>query len=434
MTASPEIAKLHTSYRMFVDGTFTEGGGARLATINPSTGEVLAEVSTASGADVDSTVRVARRAYDRVWSRMAGAERAKYLFRIARLVQERARELAVLESLDTGRPIRASRDTLVPAAAAHFFYHAGWADKLAYAGYGPDPRPLGIAGQIIGPDAALLTAAQTIAPALACGNTVVLKPADTTPLTALVLADICQQAGLPAGVLNVLPGASDVGAALVAHDGVNQVAFTGSAEVGRQVQRALAGTGRRLTLSLRGSLTSVVFDDAPLQQAVDGIVTEFLAAGTGTRLLVAEPIAQELLAALRASAAGLRVGDPLDEGTDVGAVNSNRRLTRIRELSDRAEADGAQRWTSPAPLPEHGYYYSPTVFSDVSRTMRIAQEEIVGPVLAVLTFATPDHAATSVGNIPHVARFDPTVAFGGYRESGPGCVGGRAGLAAYLDV
>ncbi|HEY6424400.1 MAG TPA: aldehyde dehydrogenase family protein [Pseudonocardiaceae bacterium] len=462
---SPEIARVQRSYRMFVDGKFRDGSGGPGTTINPATEEVLAAVSPASPADVDAAVRAARRAYDRVWSRMPGAERAKYLLRVARLIQDRARELAVLECLNSGMPIRECRDTHLPAVAAQFFYHAGWADKLGYAGHGADPRPLGVAGQVISCDLPLVTAAGTVAPALACGNTVVLKPADTTPLTALVLAEICQQAELPPGVLNVLPGMAEIGAALAGHDGLNTVTFTGSTAVGKRVQHTLAGTGRRLTLALGSPATTVVFDDAPFDQAVDGIVCgAFGSGGAGTRMLVQESIAEQLLAALRVRVAGLRIGDPLDKNTDVGALRSGRRLTRIRELADSAEGDGAQRWTSPCQLPGHGFFLPPTVFAEVSQTMRIAREEITGPVLPVLTFGRPEEAVAKANNMPAsraagiwtekgsrirwaaqrvhagvawanaVNRLDPTAAAGGYRESGLGVHGGRAGLAAYLDV
>ncbi|MFN2494960.1 MAG: aldehyde dehydrogenase family protein [Pseudonocardiaceae bacterium] len=462
---SRETARLQQHYRMFIDGKFTDGSGEPLTTINPATGEVLAEVSAAGRAEVGTAVRAARRGYEKVWSRMPGAERAKYLFRIARLVQERARELAVLESLQTGTPIRQVRDVEVPAAAAHFFHHAGWADKLGYAGYGPDPRPLGVAGQILPAQSPLLTAAWAIAPALSCGNTVVVKPAETTPVTTLVLAEICQQADLPPGVLNILPGAGGIGAALVTHDGLDKVTFTGSTEVGKQVQRALAGTGRRLTLALGGRTATIVFDDAPLDQAVDGIVSAaFCTTWPGSRLLVQEPIAEQVLTALRARTAALRIGDPLDKNTDVGAMGSPGLLQRIRELTDQAETDGAQRWSSPAALPDRGFFFPPTLFSDVSQAMRIAREEIIGPVLPVLTFRTPDEAAALANNTPAglaasiwtekgsrvlgtaqrmragvvwantAHRFDPTAPVGGYRESGLGRAGGRAGLAEYLDV
>lgn len=455
-------------YQIFVDGKLTEGGGEPLMTINPATGEVLAQVDTASNADVDAAVRAARRAYDKVWSRMPGTQRAKYLVRIARLVQERAGELAVLESQESGTPIRTSRDVDVPGTAAHFFHHAGWADKLGYAGYGPDPRPLGVTGQVVGCDAPLLTAAWTVAPALACGNTVILKPAETTPLTALALAEICQLADLPPGVLNVVPGTGEVGATLIAHDGLGQVTFTGSTEVGKQVQRTLAGTGRRLTLALGRAATTIVFDDAPLGPAVDGIVAGICSRPTGSRLLVSESIAEQLLGKLRVRIAALRVGDPLDQHTDVGAISSGSRLERVRALADGADTDGAQRWTGPGPLPEQGFFFAPTVFSDVSRPMRIAREEIVGPVLPMLTCGTPDEAVATANDAPATrcttiwtgqgARFrwaaqriragvvwanpvhrvdpaapvDPSAPVGGCQGSDSGT--GRARLVAYLDV
>ncbi|MEU5691149.1 aldehyde dehydrogenase family protein [Actinosynnema sp. NPDC020468] len=466
---SRDIANLKPQYRMFLDGEFVEGSGEPLKSINPGTEEVLAEVSTASEADVDKAVKAARRAYDRVWGRMPGSERAKYLFRIARQVQERARELAVLESLDNGKPIRESRDVDVPTAAAHFFHHAGWADKLGYAGYGPDPKPLGVAGQVIPWNFPLLMAAWKIAPALACGNTVVLKPAETTPLTALVLAEIIQQSELPPGVVNILPGAGDVGAALVGHADVDKVAFTGSTEVGKTIQRQLAGTHRKLTLELGGKAANIVFDDAPLDQAVEGIVNGiFFNQGhvccAGSRLLVQESIAEELMEKLRARISTLRVGDPLDKNTDVGAINSREQLTRIQELTAVGDTEGAQRWTSSCPLPDKGFYFAPTVFSNVSQAMRIAREEIFGPVLSVLTFRTPDEAVAKANNTPYglsagiwtekgsrilwaaqkmragvvwantFNRFDPTAPFGGYQESGFGREGGRTGLEAYLDV
>jgi aldehyde dehydrogenase (NAD+) len=466
---SASLADIKPAYRPFIGGEFVDGGGAPLKTINPATEEVLAEVGTAAGEDVDRAVAAARQAYEQVWGPMPGAERAKYLFRIARVVAERARELAVLETLDNGKPIRESRDVDVPTASAHLFHHAGWADKLGYAGMGPDPRPLGVVGAVIPWNFPLLMAAWKIAPALACGNTIVLKPAETTPLTALVLAEIAADAGLPPGVLNVLPGAGDVGEALVGHGGLDKVAFTGSTEVGKEIQRRLAGTGRRLTLELGGKAANIVYDDAPLDQAVDGVVDGiFFNQGhvccAGSRLLVQESIAGEFETLLRARIETLRVGDPLDKNTDVGAINSRAQLDRIVDLAAAGDAEGAQRWTSSCPLPERGLFFPPTVFSGVEQTMRVAREEIFGPVLSVLTFRTPDEAVAKANNTRYglsagiwtsngakalwtaqrvragvvwantFNRFDPTAPFGGFRESGFGREGGRVGLEAYLQT
>jgi aldehyde dehydrogenase (NAD+) len=464
---SAALANLKPAYRPFIDGEFVDGGGEPLKTLNPATEEVLAEVGTADQDDVDRAVAAARRAYEQVWGPMPGAERAKYLFRIARVVAERARELAVLETLDNGKPIRESRDVDVPTASAHLFHHAGWADKLGYAGLGPDPRPVGVVGAVIPWNFPLLMAAWKIGPALACGNTIVLKPAETTPLTALVLAEIAADAGLPPGVLNVLPGAGDVGAAVVGHDGLDKVAFTGSTDVGKEIQRRLAGTGRRLTLELGGKAANIVYDDAPLDQAVDGVVDGiFFNQGhvccAGSRLLVQESIEQEFMELLRARIETLRVGDPLDKNTDVGAINSRPQLDKIVDLAAAGDAEGAHRWTSSCPLPERGLFFPPTVFSGVEQTMRVAREEIFGPVLSVLTFRTPDEAIAKANNTPYglsagiwtekgskalwtaqrvragvvwtntFNRFDPTAPFGGYRESGFGREGGRVGLEAYL--
>jgi len=466
---SREIATIAPAYGLFIGGEFVPAqDGRRFTTINPASEQPLSEIAAAGPADVDRAVRSARGAFDRVWGRMPGRERAKYLYRIARILQERAREFAVLESLDNGKPIRESRDVDVPLAAAHFFYHAGWADKLEYAGFGPSPRPLGVAGQVIPWNFPLLMAAWKLAPALAAGNTCVLKPAETTPLTALLLAEVCQQAGLPPGVVNVVTGAGDTGAALVAHPGVNKVAFTGSTEVGKQILRTVAGTGKKLTLELGGKAANVVFDDAPLDQAIEGIVTGiFFNQGhvccAGSRLLVQESVADMVTERLKRRIGMLRLGDPLDKNTDIGAINSRQQLDKIRELSSAGDAEGAQRWSPPCELPDKGYWFPPTVFTGVSQSHRIAREEIFGPVLSLLTFRTPEEAVTKANNTPYglsagvwtekgsrilwmaqrlragvvwantYNRFDPASPFGGYRESGFGREGGRHGLEAYLS-
>jgi len=464
---SRSIVDLRASYGLFINGEFVDGHGSSFKSISPATEEVLAEVAAADAADVDAAVRAARQAYNRTWSRLAPAERGKYLFRIARIVQERARELAVLESLDNGKPIRESRDVDVPLMAAHFFYYAGWADKLSYAGLGPDPKPLGVAAQIIPWNFPLLMLAWKIAPALAAGNTVVLKPAETTPLTALLFAEICQQADLPPGVVNIITGAGETGRALVEHPDVDKIAFTGSTEVGRQIARTAAGSRKKLTLELGGKAANIVFDDAPIDQAVEGIVNGiFFNQGhvccAGSRLLVQESVAEELISSLQRRLKTLRVGDPLDKNTDVGAINSAEQLARIRELSDVGEEEGAVRWSPPCDLPDRGFWFPPTIFTDVSPAHRIAREEIFGPVLSVLTFRTPDEAVAKANNTPYglsagvwsdkgsrilaiasrlragvvwantFNRFDPTSPFGGYKESGYGREGGRHGLAAYL--
>ena len=393
---SRDVVALRESYGLFIDGDFVPGkGDGVFKTISPATEEVLAEVTEASPADVDRAVSAARRAYEQTWSVMPGRERAKYLFRIARIIQERARELAVLESLDNGKPIRESRDVDIPLAAAHFFYYAGWADKLEHAGFGPDPRPLGVAGQVIPWNFPLLMLAWKIAPALACGNTVVLKPAETTPLTALLFAEICQQADLPPGVVNIVTGAGPTGRALVTHPGIDKVAFTGSTEVGKEIARA-AGR-KKVTLELGGKAANIVFADAPVDQAVEGIVNGiFFNQGhvccAGSRLLVQESVYDQVLESLRRRLATLRLGDPLDKNTDVGAINSPAQLAKIRELSDSGEAEGAERWSAPCELPVKGFWFPPTVFTGVSPAHRIAREEIFGPVLSVLTFRTPAEA------------------------------------------
>jgi aldehyde dehydrogenase (NAD+) len=466
---SRDIARLKPSYQIFVDGKFRDGAGEAIKTINPADEEPLAEVAEAGPSDVDDAVRAARDAFDGPWSAMSGAERGKYLFRIARAIQERGRELAVLESLDNGKPIREARDVDIPTAAAHFFYYAGWADKLDYAGFGPAPRPLGVAGQIIPWNFPLLMAAWKIAPALAAGNTVVLKPAETTPLTALVLAEIIAEADLPPGVVNILAGGPSIGQAIVEHDGIDKIAFTGSTDVGKIIQRSIAGSGKRVTLELGGKAANIVFDDAPIDQAVEGIVNGiFFNQGqvccAGSRLLVQESIEEELIDSLKRRLGTLRVGSPLDKNTDVGAINSAAQLARIRELTDAGVAEGATRWSPPCEVPDRGFWFVPTVFTGVSQAHRIAQEEIFGPVLSVLTFRTPDEAIAKANNTPYglsagvwtekgsrilsmasrlragvvwantFNRFDPTAPFGGYKESGFGREGGRHGLAAYLDV
>ncbi len=367
---SAAIGRVRDRYQMYVGGRFVDGRGDDVKTVNPATEEPLAAVTTASTADVDDAVRAARSAYDVLWSRISPAERGKYLYRIARGIAERARELAVVETLDNGKPIKESRDVDVPTAAAYFFYYAGWADKVQHAGFGPNPASLGVAGQVIPWNFPLLMAAWKIAPALAAGNTVVIKPAETTPLSILVLAEIIADAGLPAGVVNIITGAGDIGAALVNHPGIDKVAFTGSTEVGRQIQSSLAGTGRKITLELGGKAANIVFDDAPIDQAVEGIVNGiFFNQGhvccAGSRLLVQESIADEVNEKLRARIATLRLGDPMDKNTDIGAINSSTQLATIRSLADTGEAEGALRWTSPCPVPERGFYFPPTVFTQV---------------------------------------------------------------------
>jgi aldehyde dehydrogenase (NAD+) len=465
---SRAIVDIQSSYGLFIDGAFVDpSSGNSRKTVNPATEEVLAEVAEAGESDVDAAVRAARRAYELVWGPMRGAERAKYLYRLARIIQERSRELAVLESIDNGKPIRESRDVDIPLVAAHFFYYAGWADKLAHAGFGPDPRPVGVAGQVIPWNFPLLMLAWKIAPALAGGNTVVLKPAETTPLTALAFAEICQQAELPPGVVNIITGGGETGRVLVEHPGIDKVAFTGSTEVGRAIAKSVAGTDKRLTLELGGKAANIVFDDAPIDQAVEGIVNGiFFNQGhvccAGSRLLVQESVAPQLLERLKRRMALLRVGDPLDKNTDVGAINSAAQLARIRELSAAGEDEGADRWSPPCELPERGFWFAPTLFTNVTQAHRIAREEIFGPVLSVLTFRTPAEAVEKANNTPYglsagiwtekgsrilaiadqlragvvwantFNRFDPASPFGGYKESGYGREGGRHGLEAYL--
>jgi len=467
---SRSIVDIASSYGLFIDGDFVDGtSGTSFKTINPATEEVLSEVSEADAADVDRAVAAARRAHDKVWSTMRGAERAKYLFRIARIIAERAREFAVLESLDNGKPIRESRDVDVPLVAQWFFYYAGWADKLNHVGLGVRPRPLGVAGQVIPWNFPLMMLAWKVAPALAAGNTVVLKPAETTPLTALLFAEVCQQADLPAGVVNIVTGAGATGQALVEHPGIDKVAFTGSTAVGKAIARSVAGTNKQVTLELGGKAANIVFDDAPIDQAVEGIVNGiFFNQGhvccAGSRLLVQENVAEELLVRLKARMSTLRVGDPLDKNTDVGAINSREQLNRITDLTAAGDAEGAERWSPECVLPDNGFWFKPTIFTGVTQAHRIAREEIFGPVLSVLTFRTPDEAVAKANNTPYglsagvwtekgsrilaiagqlragvvwantFNKFDPASPFGGYKESGHGREGGKQGLAAYLQA
>jgi aldehyde dehydrogenase (NAD+) len=469
---APESAdhlRLRERYGLFIDDEFRDPAEGRyVATINPATEEPIAEVAWAGPADVANAVERARSAQAK-WAALPGLERAKYLFRIARLIQERARELAVAETLDGGKPLRESRDVDIPLAAAHFFYYAGWADKLRYGVAGREVAPLGLVGQIVPWNFPLLMAAWKLAPALACGNVAILKPAETTPLTALLLAEICQEAELPPGVVSILPGDGTVGAALVREPGIDKIAFTGSTDVGREIQAALAGRGVGLTLELGGKSANIVFEDAALDQAVEGIVNGiFFNQGhvccAGSRLLIQESVHDEVIAKLWQRMGRLRVGDPLDKNTDVGAINSAEQLARIEALVAAGEREGAVRRTINCELPERGYWFAPTLFTDVSPAHRVAVEEIFGPVVSVLTFRTQAEAIEKANNSRYglaagiwtdkgakafeVAsalqagvvwqntynHFDPTAAFGGYKESGFGREGGPAGLRPYLRV
>jgi aldehyde dehydrogenase (NAD+) len=466
---SRSVVTISPSYGLYIDGAFTRPTSS-FATLNPADESVLAQVSQAGPKHVDRAVAAARAAFEGEWGRLSGAERGKYLFRIARILQERAREFAVLESLDNGKPIKETRDFDVPTAAAHFFYHAGWADKLEYAGLsapGTTSRPHGVVAQIIPWNFPLLMLAWKIAPALATGNTVVLKPAESTPLSALHFAQVCEQAGLPAGVVNILTGDGRTGQALVEHADVDKIAFTGSTAVGRSIARSIAGTAKKATLELGGKAANIVFDDAPLDQAVEGIVGGiFFNQGqvccAGSRLLVQENIHDEVVAKLKRRLSTLRVGDPMDKNTDLGAINSREQLDRITMLVDAGVAEGADRWSPACTLPEKGYWYPPTLLTGVSQTHRVATEEIFGPVLSVLTFRTPQEAVAKANNTAYglsagvwtekgsrilwmadqlragvvwantFNRFDPTSPFGGYKESGYGREGGRHGLEAYV--
>ncbi len=467
---SKDIVRLQDRYGLFIGGEFVEPKSGRwFPTIDPSNETVLAEVAEAGEEDVDVAVTAARSAYVTAWRDLPGSERAKYLYRIARALQERAREFAVLESMNGGKPIKESRDVDLPLAAAHFFYYAGWADKLEYAFPAMKPTPLGVAGQVIPWNFPLLMAAWKLAPALAAGNTAVLKPAETTPLTALLLGEVIQQAELPPGVVNILTGAGATGASLVGHPDVDKVAFTGSTEVGKQIRRAVAGSSKHLTLELGGKAANIVFEDAPIDQAVEGVVNGiFFNQGhvccAGSRLLVQEPAFEELLEKLKVRLGMLRVGDPLDKNTDVGAINSRAQLERIGELVASGVEEGAMMYQPPCDLPERGFWFAPTLFTGVSQSHRIAREEIFGPVLSVLTFRTPEEAVEKANNTPYglsagiwtekgsrilwmaermragvvwantFNRFDPSSPFGGYKESGFGREGGRHGLEPYVRL
>jgi len=467
---STGVLNLRKSYGLFINGEFVDGHGDSITTISPATEKPIAEIAHANSHDVGVAVSAARKAHDTVWSRMSGTDRGKYLFRIARLIQERAREFAVAETLDNGKPIRETRDVDIPLVAAWFFHYAGWADKLEWAGLGPNPRSLGVAGQIIPWNFPLMMLAWKVAPALAAGNTVVLKPAETTPLTALLFAEVCQQAGLPAGVVNIVPGLGEVaGAALVEHPGINKIAFTGSTAVGRHIARSLAGTDVALTLELGGKGANIVFDDAPIDEAIEGIVRGIYfnqghVCCAGSRLLVQENVHDEVVDKLTRRISTLRMGDPLDKNTDIGAINSREQLDRISALVSQGEAEGGVRWSLDCEIPKAGFWFRPTVFTGVATSNTVAREEIFGPVLSVLTFRTADEAIAKANNTPYglsagiwtntasrmlqVAdelragviwantfnQFDPASPFGGYKESGYGREGGRHGLAAYLTA
>jgi aldehyde dehydrogenase (NAD+) len=469
---APETAKvqIQPKYDLFINGKFVEPAkGKYFDTINPANEKKLAEVALGGAEDVDRAVKAARKAHEGVWSKLPAKERGKYIYRIARMIQERARELAIVESMDGGKAIRESRDVDVPLAAAHFFYYAGWADKLEYAFPGAKPAPLGVAGQIIPWNFPLLMAAWKIAPALACGCTVVLKPAETTPLTALKLAEIIQDADLPPGVVNIVTGAGETGAAVVNHPGVDKVAFTGSTEVGKIIQKSLAPSRKKYTLELGGKAANIVFDDATVDQAVEGIINGiFFNQGhvccAGSRLFVQESIHDALIAKLKDRMQTLVVGDPLDKNTDIGAINSKMQLEKINQYLKIGGDEGAEPWCTNCDLPDQGYFCRPTLFLNCSQSHRIVQEEIFGPVLAVQTFRTPEEAIEKANNTPYglsggvwtdkgskifkitsklragviwantYNKFDPASPFGGYKESGVGREGGLHGLLPYLTL
>jgi aldehyde dehydrogenase (NAD+) len=467
---STDHIRLKDRYGLFIDGKFTPpASGKYFKTINPANEKVLAEVAEAGEKDVDRAVQAARKAYDKVWRRMSGRERGKYVYRIARIIQERARELAVVESMDGGKPIRESRDVDIPLSAAHLFYHAGWADKLSYAFPGKKVSPVGVAGQIIPWNFPLLMVAWKVAPALACGNTVVLKPAETTPLTALLFAEICQEAGLPDGVFNLVTGAGATGAALVKHPDLDKVAFTGSTDVGKAIQKALAGRGTKLTLELGGKAAHIIFEDATIDQAVEGIINGIYfnqghVCCAGSRLFVQESVEEEVIAKLKARMETLIVGDPLDKNTDIGAINSRAQCDRINDYLKIGVEEGAELFQTRCAVPDKGFWVRPSFFTKVAQSHRIVQEEIFGPVLAIQTFRTLNEALEKANNTPYglsggvwtdkgskifkvtrgiragviwantFNKFDPTSPFGGYKESGYGREGGRHGLKPYVEL
>ncbi len=463
---SRSIVSIASEYGHFINGEFVKGSN-HFPTINPANEEILSHIALGDAQNIDRAVASARVAFESTWSKMPGRERGKYLYRIARIMQERSREFAVLESLDNGKPIRESRDIDIPLACAHFFYHAGWADKLEFAGVGSAPHPLGVAGQIIPWNFPLLMLAWKIAPALAAGNTVILKPAESTSLTALLFAQVCQQAELPAGVVNIVTGDGGTGSALVDHPGIDKIAFTGSTQVGIAIAKAIAATNKKATLELGGKAANIVFDDAPVDECVEGIVNGiFFNQGhvccAGSRLIVQESIADEIVSKLKVRMSKIRVGDPLDKNTDLGAINSAEQLQKIKDLAKSGEDEGANRWSPQCTLPSKGFWFAPTVFTNVTQAHRIAQEEIFGPVLSVLTFRTPQEAIEKANNTPYglsagvwsekgsrihwasqqlkagviwantFNKFDPASPFGGYKESGWGREGGSHGLTAYL--
>ncbi len=462
--------KLEKSYDLFINGKFQpSAGGKRYKSINPANEKVIAEVTESTEADVDKAVKAARAAYDKHWSKTSPRDRGKYVYRIARMIQEKARELAVIESLDGGKPIRESRDVDIPLAAAHFFYYAGWADKLDYAFPNRKPKPLGVAGQIIPWNFPLLMAAWKIAPALATGNTVVLKPAETTSLTALKLAEIIQEAGLPPGVVNIVTGHGKIGAAIVNHTDVNKIAFTGSTDVGKIIQKSIAGTDKQCTLELGGKAANIIFDDATIDQAVEGIVNGIYfnqghVCCAGSRLFVQESVHDEVIRKLKHRMNSLIVGDPLDKNTDIGAINSREQLATINSYIEIGKQEGAEFYQPDCEVPSEGYWCRPSLFTDVAQSNRIAQEEIFGPVLAVQTFRTVAEVIKKANNTPYglsagvwtdkgskifnltsqmragvvwantYNKFDPSSPFGGYKESGFGREGGLHGLSAYLKT